>query len=295
LSLSKDKVNPPLELAIGLVLMAGVPVFIKFTNANIYTIGLFRVLVASFFMALLFRPFRKTVGITKKMLLPLLIIGLVFGIHWITYFLSIKTATASIGLMGMSTFGINLIFLGWVLNKTKPSIYDLLAVAIAFSGSYMVVPNLSFSNDNFIGFLIGGFSGMCFALLPILHQKYQHIHNNLRAFGQFAFAIPVFLFFIPKTNWELEMTDWLSLIYLAIPGTLLTHWLWIRVTTTISTTTTSVVFYLVLPFTMAISFFWLGESMPLQKIAGAGLIILGNICSFYGRYKKKKENKLSEK
>jgi drug/metabolite transporter (DMT)-like permease len=94
------------------------------------------------------------------------------------------------------------------------------------------------------------------------------------------------MFFLPVTNWGLSSGDWWALVYLAIPGTFFSHWLWIRVTTRISTTITSVIFYLLIPMTMIISHFWLGEDMPFNKISGAALIVSGNLLSFYGRHRK---------
>ena len=196
-------------------------------------------------------------------------------------------STASIGILGTSTYGIHLIFLGWIFRNNKPGIFDILALIIAITGTYMIIPEVSLSNQTTAGLLMAIFSGFCFALLPIVHQRYQHIPDKLRMFGQLFGAWIVFLFFLPVTNWDLESRDWWALLYLAIPGTFITHWLWIRVTTRISTTITSVIFYLVIPMTMLISHFWLGEPMPFQKVGGAALIVSGNLLSFYGRNRSK--------
>jgi drug/metabolite transporter (DMT)-like permease len=282
----EGKITIGFEAATTLILMAGVPVFIKFTSANPLTIGLFRLSVATILMAVFFTPFKKDRPLNKSMLLPLIIIGFLFATHWITYFLSIKKATASIGILGISTYGIHLIFLGWAFRKDKPGIFDFLAISLAVLGTYIIIPELSFSNNTTIGILLGTLSGFCFALLPILHQKYHFIPDRIRIFGQFFFAWLVFMFFIPWTNWQLESSDWWSLLYLAIPGTFIAHSLWVRVTTRISTTISSLIFYLIIPMTMLISYFWLKESMPFPKIAGALLIVFGNVLSISKRLKR---------
>lgn len=275
-----------MEAATTLILMAGVPVFIKFTSANPLTIGLFRLSVATILMAVFFIPFKNDRPLNKSMLFPLIIIGVLFAVHWITYFLSIKKATASIGILGMSTYGIHLIFLGWVIRKDKPDPFDFLALAFAVVGTYLIIPEFSFSNNATVGILLGILSGFCFALLPILHQKYHFIPDRIRIFGQFFFAWIVFIFFVPGTNWQLEASDWWGLLYLAIPGTFIAHSLWVRVTTRISTTVSSLIFYLIIPMTMLISYFWLKEPMPTPKIAGALLIVFGNILSISKRIKR---------
>jgi drug/metabolite transporter (DMT)-like permease len=215
-------------------------------------------------------------------------IGGAFAFHWITYFMGIKKSTPSIGILGVSSYGIHLILLGWIFQKNRPGFFDIVALIIALSGTYIIVPEFSLTNDMTIGLLLSVLSGFCFALLPILHQRNQQIPDNLRTFGQFFFAWVIFLFFLPLTHWDLPKTDWWALAYLAVPGTFLTHWLWIRVTTRISTVITSLIFYLAIPLTMLISHVWLKEPMHIQKILGAILIVSGNLLSFYGRARKRK-------
>ena len=210
-------------------------------------------------------------------------IGLLFAVHWISYFLSIKKSTASIGLLGMSTYGIHLIILGWLIRNNKPNWFDLFALALALIGTYFIIPEFSLANKVTFGMLLGIFSGFCFATLPVLHQHYNYIPERLRILGQFFFALLVFSFFIPWTEWKLTAVDWWSLLYLAIPGTFIAHTLWIRVTTRISTIISSLIFYLIIPMTMFISHLWLREPMPLEKIAGAFLIVMGNIISMGGK------------
>lgn len=251
----EGKIEIAFEAALTLILMSGVPVFIKFTSATPLTIGLFRLTVATALIVLFLRPAIGLDQFKKRTILPLMLMGLLFSIHWITYFLSIKKATASIGLLGMSTYGIHLIFLGWIVRKNKPSLFDFVALLLAIIGTYLIIPEFSFSNNITFGIVLGIFSGFCFAALPVLHQQYQFIPERLRIFGQFFFALLVFTFFIPLTNWELTSVDWWSLLYLAIPGTFIAHTLWVRVTTKLSTTTSSLIFYLIIPMTMVISHF----------------------------------------
>ncbi|MFC2125845.1 DMT family transporter [Bacteroidota bacterium] len=283
-----NKIEISFEAAVSLILMAGVPILVKFTSANPYTIGVFRLTVGACLIYIVLKPIRYRKQLNFRNIRNLAVIGLVFSIHWLTYFSSIKMATASIGLLGASTFGIHLIFLGWIFRKNRPSLFDGFAVMIAFIGTYLVIPEFSLANNITAGLLLGVISGFCFALLPILHQRNQHLPDSVRTFGQLFFAWIVFLFFIPVTEWHFKTADWLSLLYLAVLGTFIAHWLWVRVTTRMTTTTTSVIFYMVIPMTMALSYFWLGEEMGTKKIAGAFLIVAGNLISFFGRSRRNK-------
>lgn len=279
-----------IEAAITLMLMSLVPVCIKFTSANPYTIAVFRLGIATALIIIFLRPGSFLIFLNKKSLFPLALIGFLFALHWITYFISIKKATASIGILGMSTYGIHLIFLGWAFRKHKPDWHDFLALMLASVGTYFIVPEFSLSNDTTVGILLAVFSGFCFALLPVLHQQHAAIPERGRILGQFLFALLTFSFFMPLTSWgQLQQVDWWALIYLAVAGTFVAHSLWVRVTTRLSTTVSSLIFYLIIPMTMAISHFWLGEPMPFDKVLGAFLIIAGNIVSFTGKFAMKRK------
>jgi drug/metabolite transporter (DMT)-like permease len=271
------------EAAITLMLMAFVPVFIKFTSANPVTIGIFRLGIATGLMAIFLRPKSMKALFAKKVIIPLLFIGLLFAAHWITYFLSIKLATASIGILGMSTYGIHLIFLGWAFRNHKPGVFDFAALLLALFGTYFIIPEFSIKNNTTVGIILGVLSGFCFALLPILHQQHANIPERARILGQFLFALLIFSVFWPLTDWKLHRVDWWSLLYLAVAGTFIAHSLWIRVTTKVSTIVSSLIFYLIIPMTMLISHFWLGEAMPFLKVLGAFLIVSGNVISFAAR------------
>jgi len=266
--------------------MGGVPVFIKFTSLNPFTIGIVRLLIASFLMGILLYVKKEKIPFNLRNLKNLFFIGLIFSIHWITYFFSIKTSTASIGILGASTYGIHLIVLGWIFLKTKPSWIDGLAIMIAFAGTYIIIPEFTFSNKITIGIFLSVISGLFFALLPILHQKNSHLTNNVRSLGQYVFAIPLFLVFSSKFEMPYKMADIYSLLYLGIIGTFLAHTFWINVTTKLPTTFTSLIFYIVIPMTMMLSFVWLNESMTIQKVTGAILIITANIIGIMRKFKR---------
>ena len=150
-----------LEAGLSLILMAGVPVFIKFTSANPYTIGIFRLSIATLLILLLLKPAKHFRELSYEKTRNLALIGIIFSVHWLTYFFSIKMATASIGMLGASTYGIHLIFLGWIIQKNRPSHFDIIAIAIALTGTYLIIPELSLSNNITAGLLLAILSGFC--------------------------------------------------------------------------------------------------------------------------------------
>ncbi len=268
-----------LETAVAITLWASVPVVIRSLSANAWTIGVFRLFFGSVLIYLIFVS--REGGALRKLRgrdwLWLGVIGLVFGGHWATYFLSIKTSSASIGAIGLAGYGVFLTILGAVYYRRPPRWLEVLAVAICIVGVYFLVPEFSLSNDVAAGLALGAVSSFLFALLPILHQHNKHMSSQVRTFGQFAFAFVLFAFFFPWTDWELPALDWWKLGYLTLFCTALSHTLWVRVSTVLPPQTTSTVYYAYLPISLTFAVLILDETVDLRTLGGAGLIVLGSV------------------
>jgi drug/metabolite transporter (DMT)-like permease len=114
------------------------------------------------------------------------------------------------------------------------------------------------------------------AALPLLHQKFADVDINLRTWGQFTFALPLFLVFWSRTEWNVEPNDLLLLLYLGFGVALVGHGLWIQAITNLSTTTTSFLSYLYLPGSLVFGYFLLGERLSGQMLIGAGCVLIAN-------------------
>lgn len=262
------------------------PIFIKEVSANAVTIGLVRLVIGASFLFFLAGN-KNLKKLTKKDWKTLVLIGVVFGAHWITYFTSVKLATPSMAILSVSSFGLHMIYLNWIINKKKPSAYDLIAVVIALFGIYLIVPAFNLSNNLTIGILVGLVSAAFFAILPFIQQKNQHLDSMTRAFGQYTFALLIFLPMSFESNWDLTQQDWVFLTILGIVCTVGAHTLWLRASTVLPPTNTSLIFYLGTPIAMITSYFFLNESMSSSKIIGAGLVISANILGVLMRKRRK--------
>lgn len=131
---------------------------------------------------------------------------------------------------------------------------------IALFGIYLIVPAFDLKNNFTTGILIGLVSTAFFAILPFIQLKNQHINSLTRAFGEYTFALIIFLPISFESNWDLTQQDW---VYLAILGTVCTvgaHILWLRTSTVLPPTNTSLIFYLDTPIAMVTSFIFLDEA-----------------------------------
>lgn len=265
------------EAAIALVLFGCIPVVVKSIAANPFTIGIFRLTVAMAGLLLIAVLRKRLVALGGRDVARLALIGLLFFGHWITYFFAIKTSSASIGAIGLSTYGIHLLILSAMFGRARLRALDVLAVTIAIAGAVMVLPSFDVRNDVTGGMLLAIFSAVMYASLPILHQRWSHLSSSVRALGQFTFAWLLFLMFLPKSDWTLAPRDWGGLVFLAVGSTLVGHTLWVRVTTELSSPVTSVIYYANVPFAVALGVIFLGEPLTTRTLIGGAMVIVGSL------------------
>jgi len=258
---------------ISVATMALVPVLVSSVAANEVTIGLVRVGIACVVLTPLLLWHKSFIELTSKDWFYLLFIGMIFGLHWWTYFYAIKNSTPSLGALSLTTYGIHLVWINWLISAQRPKFSDVFAVLLCFCGCIIVVPSADMANQVTQAFLVGVFSGLLYALLPFLHQRVNHLSTTVRSWGQFSFAGLFFLFFWPQIDWQLSINDWQLLIILGVVSTLIAHTLWVKVSTELPSILVSAFYYLYIPIAMALSYFFLDEPMTAAKLSGATLIV----------------------
>ena len=274
-----------LAALLAVVSMSLVPVLIRSSDANEFTIGLVRLAIA----VTLVSPYiwwRQTPNLSGKQWLGLLVVGLVFGTHWLLYFISIKWSSASIAAIAVSTYGIHLLLLQWLIKKQAIKPLEWVAVFLCFIGCILVAPSFTLSNQITLGLLIGIVSGFFYACLPLMHQNLMAIPTFTRAWGQFTFALLIFLPSIPWSNWELSTSDWWGLIVLGVVCTVIGHSLWVKSSSELPAIITSLIYYLYVPIAMVSSFVFLRESITLTMVAGAGCIIVANVFTAFMAWRR---------
>ena len=259
---------------ISVATMALVPVLVSSVAANEVTIGLVRVGIACVVLTPLLLWHKSFIELTSKDWFYLLLIGMIFGLHWWTYFYAIKNSTPSLGALSLTTYGIHLVWINWLISAQRPKFSDVFAVLLCFCGCIIVVPSADMANQVTQAFLVGVFSGLLYALLPFLHQRVNHLSTTVRSWGQFSFAGLFFLFFWPQIDWQLSINDWQLLIILGVVSTLIAHTLWVKVSTELPSILVSAFYYLYIPIAMALSYFFLDEPMTAAKLSGATLIVV---------------------
>jgi drug/metabolite transporter (DMT)-like permease len=276
-----------LKVAVATILFGSAPAAIRAVEIDSYALGIWRLSLSAIGMTIIFalqrgRAFGSIGGELRRHWKLLLAVGVCFGLHWLTYFISIKLASASIGAISFSTTGVQLPLLGWLFGFGRPKATAMVGVALAMAGSWLCLP-LEESGDRMLaGLLIGILSGTFYAALPMLHQRHAHLNNELRTWGMFLFALPVFLVMAPAAEWSMTARDAWLVFHLGVVVTLLGHYLWVQVSTDLPLQLTSVLGYLQLPASLLLNYLLIGEEMTLSMAAGGACIVGGNLLALSG-------------
>jgi drug/metabolite transporter (DMT)-like permease len=199
------------------VLFGSVPACIRVMEMDSFALGNWRLGLSAVGMTLILLARGWTwpaiLAALQRNWRPLAAMGLFFGLHWLTYFLSIKWASASIVALSFSTCGVQMPLLGWAMGLGRPSVLAMLGVALAMGGSVMCLPEYEAGDYMIAGMAIGILSGTLYAMLPILHQRHARLDHDVRTWAQFVFALPVFLATAPLANWSLSLFDFLLVLH----------------------------------------------------------------------------------
>jgi len=267
------------------VVLTFVPVAIKYTEANIFTIGFARLILAVSVLA-----FSSSTNFKKniKKIWPL---GPIFTLHWLAYAQSVKVSGPSVAVIGLSFYGFFLLIYSRIFLRQHITKGVYASVLFAFIGAKLIAGDIVLSNTTFLGLIWGGISASAYGLLPIIHQKNMNIPANEKAFAQFALALILYSFlFIPFSNHHaLSTSDYYALLFLGIGGTVIGHGLWVKVTSELPTQITSGIYYLVIPLSIIFEIIFLDFSVSSNHLIGSAIVLLSNLSLHYFFHRAKKE------
>ena len=277
---------------LSVLVFSSAPVCVRLVTLNTTTQGIVRLGLASLGMSIFLLAKRRLTlaefkSWDRRTWVTLSVVGLFFGLHWLLFFSSIKLASAAIGAIGFSTYGLHLLLLGWLFGYSRVGAIDLLGLALACTGTYLLVPEFSLQNDHTLGLIVGILSGLAAAVLPLIHQRHAAINVHIRTWGQFTFALPMFFLLWPYTEWTIIPSEIPLILWLGLGIALMGHWMWVHVSTVLSTTTVSILSYLILPTSLMFSYLVLGDSERLsgRMLVGTGLVLIANALVLWSQTK----------
>ncbi len=217
-------------------------------------------------------------GISRKSAAHLLYSGLALAIHWITFFMAVKTGGIAIATLGFASFPAFITLLERLFLKDPVNLLDWILVALVISGLVLVTPAIDLSDAGTIGLFWGVISAITFAALALINRSLGGLDAIQVAFWQNMLVMVVCL---PLGLGGLFILDGGSLFWLVMLGVLctaLSHFLFVRSLRSINARSAGLIIALEPVYAIAFAMILFGEQPTLRMMLGAILIIAAAVC-----------------
>jgi len=214
---------------------------------------------------------------TKRDRTTIVLSGLLFGAHWVTYFYSLQLSNVAIALLSVFTYPIITALLEPLFFKTKLNLKHVFLGFVVLIGIYLLMPELNIENDYTKGVLFGVFSALVYAIRNILlKKKITQYHGSMLMFYQMIiislFLSPVLFVF----EFNPSINDWMTLVILALVTTAIGHTLFVMSFKNFSIGTVSIMSSIQPIYGILLGVLLLKE-MPSQTTIIGGALILATV------------------
>lgn len=173
------------------------------------------------FVFLLFR--KEVMNIPRKLILPLVGIGIIVALHWYFFFESIKVANVSVAVLCLSTASLFSAFIEPIFLKRKLRLYEIIFAIIVFLAlAYVLETDPSYSLGYIYG-ILAAFLGTLFTIFNAkVIKKTDAAKITMIEMLAGVLCITTLLFFQNDYTIFQSMINLNDCIYLIILGTLCT-------------------------------------------------------------------------
>ena len=216
-----------LELHLAVFLFGLTAIFGDLIQLSAFMIVWWRVLFTSISLVFLIRVRHIFRTLPRKTILQLMGIGVIVGLHWVTFYGAVKMANVSMCLIGMSTTSVFTAFLEPWIFKEKIKWYEVFLSLLIVPGMILVVNSTDLALLD--GLLMAILSALLIALFAILNRKMVSNINELDiTFLELGSAWIFLTLLLPayaliNGGWpEIVPSRWLDFVYLVILALLCT-------------------------------------------------------------------------
>lgn len=262
-------------LHIAVLLFGGTALFSKLIELSALDITVYRTFIAGCTLLLLLSIQRKAIKLNHRQDYGIvLVLGIVVGLHWLTYFAGMQLAGVTVGIIAFFTYPVMTVFLEPLFAKTKPQLKDIVSAGIVLFGIYLLVPEANLGNDVTLGIVSGVVSGMFFALRNILQKRYfsKYSGPHTMLYQTFIAALMLCAFVdVPPSQLPADTTYLLLLA--GIVFTALPHALFAQSLLNLSATTAGLISCLQPLYGTILAFMLLAERPSISTLIGGLLVI----------------------
>jgi len=210
-----------------------------------------------------------------------IILGVVVGIHWVTYFAGMQMAGVTIGIIAFFTYPVITVFLEPALSKASgtkvkrvPKARDVIIALIVLIGIFLLIPEINLGNQVTLGIATGIASAFFFALRNTLHKNYfSHYSGPHTMLYQTLVAFLMLVLFVDVPPMEVTRYDWLLILLVGVIFTAMPHALFASSLRHLSATTAGLISCLQPLYAGVLAFLLLNERVDIVTIIGGTLVI----------------------
>ena len=241
------------------------PMTITFGRALFAVAALF--VVASFLKASILR------GLDRRSSVALFCSGLALAIHWVTFFMAVKTGGIAIATLGFACFPAFITLMERLVLKDAVNLMDWVLVVLVISGLVLVTPAIDFNNAGTVGLFWGVISAITFAALALINRSLGRLDAIQIAFWQ---NLVVLVLCLPLGMSGMLLLSGASLFWLLVLGvicTALSHFLFVNSLRSIPARSAGLIIALEPVYAIAFAMVLFNEEPTLRMMLGAVLII----------------------
>ncbi|HCH69030.1 MAG TPA: EamA family transporter [Colwellia sp.] len=272
-----------LYLHSAVLLFGGTALFSKLIGLSALDITVYRTVVAAIvlFIVLNLQKQKITLNSAKDYGVALLL-GIVVGIHWVTYFSGMQMAGVTVGIIAFFTYPVITVFLEPLLTRflsknnvsSKPKQKDIFIAFIVMLGVFLLIPEISLGNQVTLGIAMGILSAFFFALRNILHKNYfSHYSGPHTMLYQALVAFLMLCLFVEVPPTDVTRDDWLLILLVGVFFTAMPHAFFASSLRYLSATTAGLIACLQPLYGSVLAFLLLSERVDMWTIIGGVLVI----------------------
>jgi drug/metabolite transporter (DMT)-like permease len=277
-------------LHIAVLFFGGTALFAQLINLNALDITVYRTAIAALALVVFLTLTKQAIRLrTLRDYFIVVLLGIVVGLHWVTYFAGMQMAGITIGIIAFFTYPVITVFLEPCFSKQLPHKRDIFIAAIVLIGIYMLVPEASFGNQVTLGIATGILSGFLFALRNILQKRYFLRYSGPQTmFYQTLIASLMLCAFVEVPIYSVSQSDVLLIGLVGVVFTAAPHALFAASLIHLSAKTAGLISCLQPLYASFFAFILLQEGVTVTTLLGGTLVISG---AFFETYMVSKHNK----
>ena len=262
-------------LHIAVFLFGGTALFSKLIDLPALDITVYRTAVGAIALFILLVLQKKKISLAnRKDYLIATVLGVVVGIHWVTYFASMQMAGVTVGIIAFFTYPVITVFIEPLFNKSYPKPKDIFIALVVMFGIFLLIPEVSLGNQVTFGILVGVFSALFFALRNILHRNYfSHYSGPHTMLYQTLVAFLMLCMFVEVPPLAVSENDWYLILLVGVVFTATPHAFFASSLRHLSATTAGLISCLQPLYGSVLAFFLLQERPNLLTILGGLLVV----------------------